>query len=53
MRVDAILNAIRLRTLPKSEKVKALFANHTIPTRDDWKVLQAEVENMAYIMHTV
>ncbi|MBU7227509.1 class 1b ribonucleoside-diphosphate reductase subunit alpha [Staphylococcus pseudintermedius] len=30
--------------LPKSEKVKALFANHTIPTRDDWKVLQAEVE---------
>ncbi|PCF35634.1 ribonucleotide-diphosphate reductase subunit alpha [Staphylococcus delphini] len=30
--------------LPQSEKVKALFENHPIPTREDWKALRAEVE---------
>ncbi|QHW37843.1 class 1b ribonucleoside-diphosphate reductase subunit alpha [Staphylococcus ursi] len=30
--------------LPQSEKVKALFENHPIPTREDWQALQAEVE---------
>lgn len=30
--------------LPKYDKVKQLFEQHDIPTREDWKALQAEVE---------
>ena len=30
--------------LPQYDKVKALFEHHDIPTREDWKALQAEVE---------
>lgn len=30
--------------LPQYDKVKVLFEHHDIPTREDWKALQAEVE---------
>ncbi|WP_380572214.1 ribonucleoside-diphosphate reductase subunit alpha, partial (plasmid) [Staphylococcus hyicus] len=30
--------------LPQYDKVKALFEHHSIPTKDDWKKLQQEVE---------
>ncbi|MGV3243415.1 class 1b ribonucleoside-diphosphate reductase subunit alpha [Staphylococcus sp. 11261D007BR] len=30
--------------LPKYDKVQQLFEQHDIPTREDWKALQAEVE---------
>lgn len=30
--------------LPQYDKVKTLFEHHDIPTREDWKALQAEVE---------
>ncbi|MBI5974045.1 class 1b ribonucleoside-diphosphate reductase subunit alpha [Staphylococcus canis] len=30
--------------LPQYDKVKALFEQHDIPTREDWKALQSEVE---------